>query len=177
MGIFSLQPFAPNGNFPSLEIKVQLSRQSNSVALSYSILGPVDEIEIPPLASTPLRKSGLWEETCVEFFLAVNHSGRYWETNLSPSGHWNVYRFSDYREGMQEEAAFTSLPLRVGRREDSFVLDVELDLNRIIPPQSPLHVGISAVIRLRSNQRTYWALIHPGQKPDFHHRDSFIARL
>jgi hypothetical protein len=135
------------------------------------------EIIVPAAADTPLRKDGLWEETCLEFFLALKDAPRYWEINLSPSGHWNVYHFSTYREGMQEEAAFTSLSFRVERGKDLFLLDVNLPLDGIISPKTPLHVGVSAVIKLRSNQMTYWALSHPGQKPDFHRRESFIAQL
>ena len=78
---------------------------------------------------------------------------------------------------MQEEAAFSSLPFRVEQGKDSFLLNVELPLDGIISPETPLEVGISAVIKLRSNQMTYWALSHPGQKPDFHRRESFIAKL
>ena len=64
-------------------------------------------------ADMPARRDRLWEETCFEFFLAVKNSPRYWEFNLSPAGHWNVYRFADYRQGMQEEPAFASLPFSV----------------------------------------------------------------
>ena len=135
------------------------------------------ELLLSEPADIPLRKHGLWEETCLEFFLAVDDVQPYWEVNLSPSGHWNVYRFSAYREGMQEEAAFTSLPFRVERGKESFLLDVDLPLDGIISPETPLVLGISAVIKLRSNEMTYWALSHPGQKPDFHRRESFIARL
>jgi hypothetical protein len=156
---------------------VDVSRRSNTFALSYTIRGPIKEIVVPAPVQTPLRKGGLWEETCLEVFLAVKGVQPYWEVNLSPSGHWNVYRFSAYRQGMQEEAAFSSLPFRVERRKDLFLLDVELPLDGIISPETPMEVGISAVLKLRSNQMTYWALSHPGQKPDFHRRESFIAEL
>jgi hypothetical protein len=137
----------------------------------------VKEILFPEPAERPLRKQGLWEETCLEVFLAVKDARQYWEVNLSPSGNWNVYRFSAYRLGMQEEAAFTSLPFRVERGKDPFLLGVDLPLDGIIGPETPLEVGISAVIRLRNDEMTYWALNHPGQKPDFHRRESFTARL
>ena len=175
--IFSLQPFTPVQDLPDLRVTVDLSRRSNTAALSYTIRGPIKEIVVPAPLETPLRKGGLWEDTCLEFFLAPKDCLPYWEVNLSPSRHWNVYRFSAYRHGMQEEAAFTSLPFRFERGKDTFLLDVELPLDRIISPETPLEVGISAVIKLRSNQMTYWALSHPGQKPDFHRRESFIAKL
>ena len=175
--LLSLQPFTPVQDLPDLRITVDLSRRSNTVELFYSIRGPIKEIVVPAPVETPLRKGGLWEETCLEFFLAPKDSLPYWEVNLSPSSHWNVYRFSAYRKGMREEAAFTSLPFRVERGKGSFLLDVELPLDGIISPETPLEMGISAVIKPRSNQVTYWALSHPGQKPDFHRRESFIATM
>jgi len=175
--LFSLQPFTPVQDLPDLRVTVDLSCRSNTAALSYTIRGPIKEIVFPASVETPSRKGGLWEDTCLEFFLAVTGVQLYWEVNLSPSGHWNVYRFSAYRQGMQEEAAFTSLPFRLERGKVTFLLDVELPLDGIISPETPLEVGISAVIKLRSNQMTYWALSHPGQKPDFHRRESFIAKL
>ena len=174
---FSLQPFTPLQDPPDLRMTVHVCRRSNALAISYLISGPMGEIIVPAPADTPLRRTGLWEETCLECFLAAKDAPRYWEVNLSPSGHWNVYRFSAYREGMQEESAFTSLPFRVDRGKDSFLLDVDLPLDGIISPKTPPEAGISAVIKLRSGQMTYWALSHPGQKPDFHRPESFIAQL
>jgi hypothetical protein len=135
------------------------------------------ELIVPDPADRPLRKAGLWEETCLEFFLAAKDSPQYWEINLSPSRHWNVYRFSDYRKGMEEEAAFTSLPFRVERRKNFFLVDVDFPLDGIFAAGTPVKAGISAIIKLKRGKRTYWALRHPGQKPDFHLRDSFIAQL
>lgn len=175
--LFSLRPFTPVPDLPHLRMTVDLSRRSNTASLSYTIRGPMKEIVVLAPVKTPLRKGGLWEDTCLEVFLAATDVQPYWEVNLSPSGHWNVYRFSAYRQGMQEEAALTSLPFRVELGKDSFLLDVELPLDGIANPETPLHVGVSAVIKLRSNQITYWALSHPGQKPDFHRRESFIAQL
>jgi len=175
--LFSLQPFTPVQDLPDLGITVRLARRSNKASLSYTIRGPIREIEVPEPVETRLRTGRLWEETCLEFFLATKGSPQYWEINLSPSGRWNIYRFSGYREEMQEEAAFTSLPFRVEDGKDSFSLDVELRLDRIISPNTPLHVGVSATIKLRRDLMTYWALSHPGQKPDFHRRESFLAEL
>jgi hypothetical protein len=175
--LFSLQPFTPVRPPSNLRITVQVSRRSNAAILSYTVHSPIKELCVPDPADRPLRKGGLWEETCLEFFLATKDSPRYWEINLSPSGHWNVYRFSAYREAVQEEAAFTSLPFRVKRGKDLFLLDLELHLDRIIHSETPLQAGISAVLKLRSGEMTYWALSHPAQRPDFHRRESFIAEL
>jgi len=47
--------------------------------------------------------------------------------NLSPAGHWNIYRFEDYRQGMQEEMAFVT-PFSV---HNQWTLYARLELNWI----------------------------------------------
>ncbi len=74
---------------------------------------------------------------------------------------------------MAEEAAFASLPFRVQRRPDSWLLTLKVDLAKIVPADQSLEIGISAVIKLREGEATYWALSHPGPQADFHRRDSF----
>ena len=90
--------------------------------------GKLAELVIPGPAARPARRHGLWEETCFEFFLGVKDAPGYWEFNLSPAGHWNVYRFAGYRQGMAEEKAFTSLAFSVRRRADRLGFALELEI-------------------------------------------------
>ncbi len=174
---FSLQPFDPAS--PSLDIKItgSIVRRSNTLAIRYALLGHLAALVIPRPTDMPARKNGLWEETCFEFFLAVKNSHRYWEFNLSPAGHWNVYRFAAYRQDIREELAFTSLPFSVRNRSDSILLALRLHLDKIVRSDQALEVAISAIIKLRDNELTYWALTHCGPQADFHRRDSFIVEL
>jgi hypothetical protein len=57
------------------------------------------------------------------------------------------------------------------------LLDLELDLAKIVQPDQPLEVALSAVIKFRDGEMTYWALTHRGQQADFHRRDGFIVEL
>src|SRR4030042_7193941 len=71
-------------------------------------------------------------------------SERYWEFNLSPAGHWNVYRFASYRKEMREEPAFASLPFRVRTEPEA------LRLSRLSPKgrfrlEPPRGVNVSPV--------------------------------
>jgi hypothetical protein len=132
---------------------------------------------IPAPADTRVRKNALWEETCFEFFLGMKNADHYWEFNLSPAGHWNVYRFKTYRQRMQEEQAFTSLPFSVRIRPDALRLSLKLDLDKIVPADQALKIGISTVIKTINSEITYWALTDPGPRADFHRRDSFIIEL
>ncbi len=176
---FSLEPFPSNGLplLNRLKITGKIGRHSDTLSISYALLGPLAEIVIPAPADIPVRKNALWEETCFEFFVASKDSGQYWEFNLSPAEHWNIYRFKSYRQDMREEPAFTSLPFCVSRQVDSLRLSLKLDLDRIIPADRILKVAVSAVIKSINNKITYWALTHPGPQADFHRRDSFIIEL
>ncbi len=40
----------------------------------------------------------LWQQTCLECFIAVTSSENYVEINVSPSGNYALYQFQDYRE-------------------------------------------------------------------------------
>ena len=174
---FSLQPFSPIGPPLNLKISGHINRRPRQLAIRYDLRGDLAKLMIPAPADMPARRHGLWEETCFEFFLGVKDSPRYWEFNLSPAGHWNVYRFAGYRQGMAEETALTSLAVSLRHGSDSLQVALELDVEKIVEADQPLMVGIAAVIKLAGNGLTYWALIHPGPAADFHRRDSFLVEL
>lgn len=177
---FSLQPFSPGSPLPEerthFTLTGTLARQSNILAICYTLCGPLGELMLPAIAPHPTRQHDLWKTTCFEFFLAIQDTPQYWEFNFSPAGHWNVYRFDGYRQGMQEELAWTTLPVSLEYQAQSFGLTLELDLSPIISPDRSLEIAISTIIQLREGGITYWALIHPGSQADFHRRDSFIIR-
>lgn len=174
---FSLKPFQETETRPKVKITGAIGRSSNTFSISYELRGPLSKIVVPPPAEMPARRNGLWEKTCLEFFLAARNANRYWEFNLSPSGDWNVYRFSSYRQGMREEPAFMSLPFRVKSEPSALRLSLELGLDKITLAKQALEVAVSAVIRSIDGTMTYWALNHPGPQPDFHRRDSFFIKL
>jgi hypothetical protein len=119
----------------------------------------------------------LWRETCLELFLAPENVPHYWEVNLSPAGHWNVYGFRAYRQGLHEEPALTALPFTVTREPAALSLALELDMTGLIFPDQALELAIAAVIQAVDGSLTYWALAHPGSRPDFHRRDAFVITL
>ena len=125
---FRLYPFPGTAPRFPLEITGTVTRRGRTLVLHYEIRGDLEALSLPGPAANPGRLDGLWHETCLEFFLAPPDSPRYWEFNLSPAGHWNVYRFRDYRQGMTEDAAFTALPFTVLREPGSLRLTIEVDL-------------------------------------------------
>jgi hypothetical protein len=177
MTAFSLKPF-PGDLFPvPLEIAGDITRSGSTLALDYELRGNIEGVALPGPAPQPARRHGLWEETCFEFFLAEKKAEAYWEVNFSPAGHWNVYRFEAYRQGMQAEPAFSALPVTVQRDSHVFRLEAAMDLGILIPAAKVLKAGITAVIKGQDGSLSYWALTHPGPHPDFHRRDSFIITL
>jgi hypothetical protein len=174
---FSLKPLHKAGGSPNYGITGVVGRHFNELFIGYELSGDPEALVFPAPSSLPLRRRGLWEETCFEFFLAPKDVDYYWEFNLSPAGHWNVYRFTSYRQGMKEEQAIAGLPFSV--TVDAHVLRVSMKLNLggIIQPGVTLKVAISAVIKTLNAGITHWALVLTGPKADFHSKDNFIIEL
>ena len=174
---FLLKPFPSTSLQSDIQIAGNINRHSNTLKVCYQLRGNLSDITIAKPASIPMRKHELWKDTCFEFFMGIQNSSQYWEFNLSPAGHWNIYRFTDYRQGMKEETAFDSLPFTVETKLNLLKLTLELNLDPIIPIEKVLAVGITTVIKYSNGDVTYWALTHPSLEPDFHQQDSFIIKL
>jgi hypothetical protein len=196
--IFSLQPFPTQPSTKSakpsaqplagsdlagsdladsdLELIGTIARRANVLHISYSLLGDLSQVKIPKAAKEATRQRELWEDTCFEFFLGVKNDKEYWEFNLSPAGHWNVYRFDDYRQGMKEETAFTAMPFSVQVEPDALSLSLKLNLGAIFIPTQAIEVGISAVVN-QQGKLSYWSLKHPAKEADFHRREAFLIKL
>lgn len=174
---FLLKPFPGEGNPAGVTIGRSIARRADTLSVVYEVRGNLSKVLIPAAADAPRRKDRLWEETCFELFLGTADSARYWEFNLSPAGHWNVYRFTRYREGMREEPAFTSLPFAVQGDSEALILTAEIDIGKIVPAGTDLAVGVAAVIETIARGKSHWAPAHPASRPDFHRRDGFALPL
>lgn len=172
---FSLVPFAAD-KAPAISIAGEIQRQGDRLKIFYCLEG-ASQIIIPEITYNPTRQYDLWNHTCFEFFLRIHNSTKYWEFNLSPAGHWNVFRFPDYRQDIAEEMALAFLPFKVQMQADLLQLDLEVNLKKIISPQQKLEASVTTVIEDRASRLSYWALSHSGKEPDFHHQDSFLIDL
>lgn len=174
---FNLVEFGAGDSPSDLKVSGTIKRSSHILCLDYRLYDPKAAVLIPPQSKHPLRKHDLWEETCFEFFLRIKDCEPYWEFNLSPSGHWNIYHFDTYRQGMKEEMAFANLPFKFNDRADSLSLQVTIDLQAIVRPEQILEIAVSTVVEFKDGNIAYWALVHPGTQADFHDRDSFKLDL
>lgn len=177
--LFHLLPF-PQQPAPDIQILGSVTRLGDHFSLSYQVTGQWNVLELPSSSEHPGRKHELWQTTCFEFFLGRIDSAQYWEFNLSPSGDWNVYRFHDYRQGMQEELAIVALPYQIATHPAAIQLGLSLDLSALIQPEQPIQIAITAVMKTNNKPNefiSYWALAHTVSQPDFHQRNSFILSL
>jgi hypothetical protein len=177
MHSFSLKQFRTAGASSNFKITGSLGRHFNELSIDYELSGETKGLVFPSSSCLPFRRRGLWEQTCFEFFLSPKEADHYWEFNLSPAGHWNVYRFTSYRQGMKEEPAIVSLPFAVIATENIIQVSMKLNLDGIIPLPDTLKVGVSAVIRTLNEGTTYWALVLAGPRADFHSKATFIIEL
>lgn len=174
---FSLTPFPGVEHPPEVGITGTIGRRGTTLSIGCALLGNLSGLAIPEPVESAGRRERLWEETCLEMFLGAKGSGRYWEFNLSPAGHWNVYRFTSYRKRMREEPAFASLPFRVRAEPQALRLSLELDIGKILPAGDVVEAAVSAVIKTLDGATSHWALVHPGPRPDFHRRDGFALSI
>lgn len=170
---FILKPFPKEEDAPGLRITGTVGRQLNTLSVTCALEGDLSGISIPDPERPYERRDRLWDRTCLELFLGAKGSERYWEFNLSPAGHWNVYSFASYRKGMREETVFTTLPFHVRAEAEAFRLKLDLPLGKILPGGQAIEAALGVVVRTREGTASHWALAHPGLRPDFHRRDGF----
>jgi hypothetical protein len=181
MKYFKLQPFPSTGSLPAIDISGRIDRQRERLSLKYYLSGDLDAIEIPaPVVPTQTDK--LWEATCFEFFLGIPDDRNYWEFNLSPSGDWNIFHLDDYRQGLREELAVTTLPFKIDLQPNLLSLDLEFDLSKIIDRSllaavPAIAVSVTTVIKPHQGEVSYWAISHCGKEADFHLRESFAIEI
>ena len=152
-----------------LTVCVDMERRVDQLWLRFIVEGDTDAVEWPRKAPA-IRTDGLWQRTCFEAFVRTGDG--YVEYNLSPSDAWATYAFGGYREGMRPAKVTAKIDGLEGG-EDHVALEAVIDL----PPHATGPIALSAVIEATDGSRSYWALAHPSDNPDFHHPDSFVLEL
>jgi len=130
---------------------------------------------VMPAFAGKCRADGLWQTTCFELFARSEGGDAYAEFNLSPSQSWAAYDFSAYREGMAERPVPRD-PVCTPRRGQS-VLIFDAALPAAALPSRPWSYGLTAVIEEAGGHKSYWAIAHRADKPDFHSEACFAAKL
>lgn len=143
--------------------------------LCYRLYGELAGLALPvPQAPGPV--DGLWQYTCCEAFIAAVDGPEYREFNFSPSGQWAAYGFNDYRERAPDFHATAAPQISFCRLADGFQLVATLAPS-LLPAGDVLHIALSSVIAASDGSKSYWALRHCAEQPDFHLRQSFALTL
>ncbi|QZH74837.1 MAG: DOMON-like domain-containing protein [Erythrobacter sp.] len=157
----------------SVEARI-LSQTDNWLRVRWRIDGPGKMI-IPKFAGKG-RADNLWQTTCFELFMMPKDgTPAYCEFNLSPSERWAAYDFTDYREGMTQRpfAREPDCAMRMGQAIAIF--DAALPRSQV--PEAPCAIGLAAVIEEVGGVKSYWALSHSKDQPDFHDPACFTKAL
>jgi hypothetical protein len=155
-------------------IEVLVRRAAAELRMTFRVVADISRIVVNP----PRDGTELWRHTCFEAFVAMEGRQAYHEFNFAPSGEWTMYALRSYRQGsvVTNDAMRPDIAMR--STNDRLELDavVHLDALSDVHASAVLRVGLSAIIESREGL-SYWALRHPGAKPDFHNAEGFALRL
>jgi hypothetical protein len=150
-------------------VDAYVTRASNGLTLSYSVIGDINALILPPQAA-PGRAEDLWQTTCFELFLRGDGAA-YREYNFSPSGEWAAYAFDSHREGRRE------IPATVTIATDGDAETLNLTASLVTDLADVTRLALTAVIEERSGHKSFWSITHHAGPPDFHHDACFALRL
>ena len=156
-------------------ITATIRRDGALLRLGYRLAGDLAALRVPPPAA-PVRRDGLWRHACFEAFVMADDGPAYREFNFSPSGEWAAYGFAACRQGM------APLELTCAPRIECAVTGDELRLSVVLVARDAAlggssRVGLSAVIEDVNGALSYFALVHPRERPDFHDPAGFVLQL
>jgi hypothetical protein len=138
----------------------------------FGVSAPAERFVIPKLTKQ-WRADDLWQTTCFEAFLRSAGDDGYREWNFAPAGNWAAFDFTGRREGKSWAEVGSSPYIRM---EDNFTwwtvgATIAVDAGR------EWELGLSAVLEEKDGTKSYWALAHGCEQPDFHDPGCFVARL
>jgi hypothetical protein len=160
--LLSYQPFF------AIHLSADLSIEKDHLTAVFEWKDLQNQILWPNASSG--RQDELWQHTCFEIFLRPSGGEKYFEMNVTPDGAWNSFEFTHYRKPQPPTPTeHFSLANVISEKES---LTSIWNIREL--PLKKLAASLTAVLELKNQQKTYWALKHQGQKPDFHHPDTFI---
>ena len=164
-------------SIPALKVWATVDHAASLAAVAttniwFGVGAPASRFVIPEPAE-PSRADELWRTTCFEAFLRPLGQPNYREWNFAPSGQWAAYDFSDYRADMAAAEVGAGPYIRM---EDNFTWWA-LGATIAVPADTNWELGLSAVIEEKDGTKSYWALAHAAEKPDFHDPGCFTAHL
>lgn len=168
----NLVPFNADATLSSIEVKTQVDEKI--WAWEFKLNGDLSKIILPTFTHQSKRQDELWKSTCFEAFVAISQNN-YIEFNFSPTGNWNCYRFSGYRENMRQFSEIELLDFTIlsnnSENQGNYHCRMSVKLANPLPISK---MGMTAVIQTTNGNINYWALKHGGEKADFHREQDWL---
>ena len=168
-------PSTPTSAVEGVRVTIQREKRGR-IGFSYTLVGNRGIRLARRQWDPPQRRDGLWQGTCFEAFVMPGDGPDYAELNFAPNEDWAAYRFASYREG-QENLDPVDILFWHEQGEGDLQVLVDLHAPGMFQMADFLRLGLSAVLKDNRGKLSYWALAHPGTKPDFHDPACFTARL
>lgn len=140
----------------------------STLTLDFQIACDPSALRIPAVGAA-LDPARLWAHTCCELFVAPGDAEPYVEYNFSPSGQTTRFAFSRYRERQAMRILDGTPAVAVG--PDGLGLQARVPTRDL--GEGRARVSVSMVIEDGQGELSFWAVRHPCDRPDFHHRDGF----
>lgn len=171
----SLKPFY-DGKL-GLKVEAKLERDGDQLLFSGVLGGEMSHLIIPKTKEGE-RRYDLWDHTCFELFILKKGSEDYIEFNFAPSGDWNCFYISSYRENEGEYMEMKGVEIQSGVSPNQLQITARFSLEELpyltsTDLNEELLVGFTAVVEDVDKSINYWALSHHGETPDFHDAKSF----
>lgn len=132
------------------------------IRLRWTLSGVTDGLVWP--ARGEGRTDFLWRRTCFEAFIQAPPDLGYRELNHG-HGAWAAYRFTSFRSGMGDAPLGPPrIRIEIGAAEGLIEAVWRLDL----PADAAWRLGATMVIEAADGSLSYWAVTHPGARPEFH---------
>ncbi|MEO1045097.1 MAG: DOMON-like domain-containing protein [Pseudomonadota bacterium] len=122
------------------------------------------------------RADNLWKSTCFEAFMRVAGSEAYVEFNFAPSGQWAAYAFRSYRDGITDQPLSVPPDIGVDASDNHIAVEVVVQLPHHFIG-SATDMALTAILHEQRGEKSFWSLVHPQGKPDFHHQACFALKL
>lgn len=154
------------------EVTAEVGIDGPDIVVDYRIMGDIQKLRVPN-AGMRIDPDRLWEHTCCEMFVAPARGEAYVEWNFSPTGQLARFDFVSYRRRSPSSAPAAA-------RVSIAAQPAELRLEARAPLGSSgdsVRISLTAVIEDAAGGLSYWAMRHPCDRPDFHHRDGFSVTL
>lgn len=124
------------------------------------------------------RQDELWQTTCFELF-AAGPGAAYREFNFATSGRWAVYDFDARRSGMREFNPTTMPEITAQSGDRLLAVTATISARDLLGGEQAMfdRAGLTVVLEEEGGVKSYWALAHGDDRPDFHDPACFTARL